>query len=35
MEKQNLILEFLQKKETLAYLGFLAVVVYLTKDKYR
>lgn len=35
MEKTNFIYEVLTKKETLAYLGFLAVVVFLTNGKYR
>jgi len=35
MEKTNLIYEILEKKEVQFYLGFLAVLIYLTKDKYR
>jgi hypothetical protein len=35
MENQDWFFEALTEKETLAYLGFMAVVIYLTKDKYR
>ena len=35
MEKANYIFEVLQKKEVQFYLGFLAVLIYLTKDDYR
>lgn len=35
MENQDWFFEVLTKKEILAYLGFMAVVIYLTKDDYR
>jgi hypothetical protein len=33
METQNYLFEVLSSKEVLAFLGFMAVIVYLTKDK--
>jgi hypothetical protein len=35
MEKTNFIFEIASDPKVLAYIGMVAVVVYLTKDKYR
>lgn len=35
MENQNFIYELCNDPKVLAYLGFMAVLIYFTKDKYR